>query len=335
MLDNLQDFLGVFLSLLSSSAAPLLCPRYRPSYPTRGCANYIGGRESASRPTIEIACRLSAWPPQPFPPSLSFSSRYILFPPRAFPPATTNNTSTRRRPRRNDNKVVGSAIVPAWRSGHRAFLVSEVARRLLYDRRTSTTTATTTPTTTKTTTAAAASSAEDVILREFVFLPGPHSPYGILSFLVFLLYLRFLALHATWLCTQMCARKSANMMDRAHVDELLSGMNAFLFTISFYDALRHYFLSLFLSRFISIRTSSFFLPLYLDLCWPQRDRKIRVSREKRFFFSQRFLLDKIQDTRLSYRPCVLALLTLRDDEKYIEYYFSHIARRCAQFYIEP
>lgn len=170
MLDNLQDFLGVFLSLLSSSAAPLLCPRYRPSYPTRGCANYIGGRESASRPTIEIACRLSVWPPQPFPSSLSFSSRYILFPPRALPPATTNNTSTRRRPRRNDNKVVGKAIVPAWRSGHRAFLVSEVARRLLYDRRTSTTTATTTATTTsKTTTSAVA--AEDVILWEFVFLP--------------------------------------------------------------------------------------------------------------------------------------------------------------------
>lgn len=91
---------SVFLSPLSSSAAPLLCPRYRPSYPTRGCANYIGGRESASRPTIEIACRLSVWPLQPFPPlfSFSFSARYILFPPaRAFPPVTTNNISTRRR----------------------------------------------------------------------------------------------------------------------------------------------------------------------------------------------------------------------------------------------
>lgn len=65
---------GLPLSPLSSSAAPLLCPRYRPSYPTRGCANYIGGRESASRPTIEIACRLSAWPPQPFPPSYPSSS---------------------------------------------------------------------------------------------------------------------------------------------------------------------------------------------------------------------------------------------------------------------
>lgn len=80
MLDNLQDFLGVFLSPLSSSAAPLLCPRYRPSYPTRGCANYIGGRESASRPTIEIACRLSVWPPQPFPPSLLFLLYHPLYP---------------------------------------------------------------------------------------------------------------------------------------------------------------------------------------------------------------------------------------------------------------
>lgn len=286
MLDNLQDFLGVFLSPLSSSAAPLLCPRYRPSYPTRGCANYIGGRESASRPTIEIACRLSAWPPQPFPTlfSSSFSSHYILFPPRAFPPATTNNTSTQRRPRRNDNKVVGKAIVPAWRSGHRAFLVSEVARRLLYDRRTSTTT-----TTTKTTTAVTAFSVEDVILWEFVFLPGPRSPYSVLSFLVFLLYLRFLVLHTTWLCTQMRAHKSANMTDRAHVDELLSGMNAFLFTILFYDVLHRFSLSLALCLF----HIEFFLPLHLDLYLPQRDRKIIVSRE--IFLFKRFLLDKIQD----------------------------------------
>lgn len=82
------DFLGIFLSppllSLSSSAAPFLCPRYRPSYPARGCANYIGGRESVSRSTIEIACRLSAWPPQPFPPSppppfLAISSFRALF----------------------------------------------------------------------------------------------------------------------------------------------------------------------------------------------------------------------------------------------------------------
>lgn len=77
---------------------------------------------------------------------------------------------------------VGKAIVPAWRSGHRAFLVSAVARRPLYDRRTSTTTTTTT---TKTTTAAVAFFVEDVILWEFVFLPGPRSLYGVLSFLVF------------------------------------------------------------------------------------------------------------------------------------------------------
>lgn len=37
--------------------------------------------------------------------------RYILFPWRAFPPTATNNTSARRRPRRDDNKVVGEAIV--------------------------------------------------------------------------------------------------------------------------------------------------------------------------------------------------------------------------------
>lgn len=142
---------------LSSFAAPFLCPRYRPSYPTRGCANYIGGRESASRPTIEIACRLSAWPPHshfhphpfllcsPFPPS---PPRYILFPSRVlFHRRQQTIQAPRRRPRRNDNKVVGKAIVPAWRSGRRAFLVSEVARRLLYDRRTSAAT-----TTTKTTT---------------------------------------------------------------------------------------------------------------------------------------------------------------------------------------
>lgn len=42
--------------------------------------------------------------------SASCISRYILFS-RAFPPSTTNNTSARRRPRRDDNKVVGKAIV--------------------------------------------------------------------------------------------------------------------------------------------------------------------------------------------------------------------------------
>lgn len=277
MLDNLQDFLGVFLSPLSSSAAPLLCPRYRPSYPTRGCANYIGGRESASRPTIEIACRLSAWPPQPFPTlfSSSFSSHYILFPPRAFPPATTNNTSTQRRPRRNDNKVVGKAIVPAWRSGHRAFLVSEVARRLLYDRRTSTTTTTVT-----------AFSVEDVILWEFVFLPGPRSPYSVLSFLVFLLYLRFLVLHTTWLCTQMRAHKSANMTDRAHVDELLSGMNAFLFTIPFYDVLHRFSLSLALCLF---HIEFFYRYTWIYTC------RNAIVRSREIFLFKRFLLDKTQD----------------------------------------
>lgn len=52
------------------------------------------------------------------------------------------------------------------------------------------------------------------------------------------------------------------MIDRAHVDELLSGMNAFLFTISFFTTFCTISLSpplsLFLSHFISIRTSSFF-----------------------------------------------------------------------------
>lgn len=280
-------FSGVFLFPLSSSAAPLLCPRYRPSYPTRGCANYIGGRESASRPTIEIACRLSAWPPQPFPTlsTLPPIPSYILFPPRAFPPATTNNTSTQRRPRRDDNKVVGKAIVPAWRSGHRAFLVSEVARRLLYDRRTSTSDNDDNDSgdDTKTTTVSLSPFPwKTWFCGNLSFFPGPRSPHGALSFPVFLLYLRFLALHTTWLCTQMRARKSANMTDRAHVDELLSGMNVFLFTISFYDALHRFFVSLALSLF----HIELFLPLHLDLYLPQRDRKIRVSRGKRFFFSK-------------------------------------------------
>lgn len=119
MLDNLQDFLGIFLLPLSSSAAPLLCPRYRPSYPARGCANYIGGRESASRPTIEIACRLSARPPQqPFPPSSLPSAPPSLYP-LSFVRFSTARFSTgdkqyrhpTSRPRRDDNKVVGKAIV--------------------------------------------------------------------------------------------------------------------------------------------------------------------------------------------------------------------------------
>lgn len=74
--------------------------------------------------------------------------------------------------------------------------------------------------------------------RDFVGIclsSWPSFSQGVLSFPVLLLYLRFLALNITWLCTQMRARKSANMMDRAHVDELLSGMNVFFFTIFFYD----------------------------------------------------------------------------------------------------
>lgn len=120
---------------LSSSAAPFLCPRYRPSYPARGCANYIGGRESASR--VDNRNRLQTFRMAPATISTSCISRYILFPPCAFPPATTNNTNApRRRPRRDDNKVVGKAIVRLANRPPRTFLVSEVARRLLYDRRT-------------------------------------------------------------------------------------------------------------------------------------------------------------------------------------------------------
>jgi len=95
----------------------------------------------------------------------------------------------------------------------------------------------------------------------------------------------------------MHARKSANMMDRVHVDELLSVMNTFLFTTLST-------VSFFLPLYLYSRIEFFFLPLHLDLCLPHYDCKLGISREKRFFFSEIFTL---RGRRLSYRLCTYSV----------------------------
>lgn len=133
MLDNLQDFLPrssssiVFFrgaASLSSLSSELSGARLRQLYWRPG-ERFAADNRNRLQTFRVVPAAISTF---------LLLHRYILFPPRAFPPAATNNTSTRRRPRHDDNKVVGKAIVRLAIRPPRAFLVSEVARRLLYDR---------------------------------------------------------------------------------------------------------------------------------------------------------------------------------------------------------
>lgn len=217
---------------------------------------------------------------------LSCISRYILFPPCAFPPATTNNTSVRRRPRRAATTTKSSAeLLSPWRTGHRAtFLVSEVAWRLLYDRRTM----------------ARATRRRHFLLgrhRDFVEICPPFLPTGILFHFRFLFfYSRFLSLRITWLCMQIRGRKRANMMDRVRVDELSSGTLSFLlfsFTMIWRSISPPFLLSRFSILFANVFNIfhsmhiEFFLSLHLDLCL-QCDRKTSTFLERKNFSFQRF-----------------------------------------------
>lgn len=121
MLDNPRDFLGIPLSLPSHCLLPqrrffvLVIVRVI----RRAAAPIISAAERALRgSTIEIACRLSAWPPQPFPPPafLAISSFHralfhrrrqtIQTPPDVDRAATTTKSSAK--------------LLSAWRTGHRA-----------------------------------------------------------------------------------------------------------------------------------------------------------------------------------------------------------------------
>lgn len=164
--------------IFSSSTVPLLCPRYRSSYPARDCANYIGDRENATaadnRNRLQTF-RVVSSPRSHFhlPPPLSTIS---LFPACAFPPATTNNTSSRRRPRRH-NKVVGGTIV------HPVFLPRVRGRATTIVRLENETDDDGATTTRR---------AEDVVIsREFVFPPCRSAlpTHSVLSFSVSFLYL--------------------------------------------------------------------------------------------------------------------------------------------------
>lgn len=128
MLDNPRDFLGIFLSpplivffrgavSLSSLSSELSGARLRQLY-----------RRLRERFAVDNRNRLQTFRMAPatistFP--ASSISRYILFP-RAFPPATTNNTSADVD--RVATTKLSAKLLSAWRTGHRAFLVSEVAR---------------------------------------------------------------------------------------------------------------------------------------------------------------------------------------------------------------
>lgn len=141
MLDNLQDFPGVFLPhIVFLRLMPLLCPRYRSSYPARGSTNYIGGRGNAT--ATDNRNRLQTFRMVSSLPVSTFHLLFSLYPP--FQRALFHRRRQTIQPLdvdRDDTTKSSAELLSTWPS----CLVSEVASRLLCDWRTG-------PPTTKTTT---------------------------------------------------------------------------------------------------------------------------------------------------------------------------------------
>jgi len=239
MLDNPRDFLGIFLS-------PPLIVFFRGAVSLSSLSSELSGarlRQLYRRPRERFAVdnrnRLQTFRMAPatistFP--ASSISRYILFP-RAFPPATTNNTSAdvdrvaTTSCRQSYCPPGEPATAPSLCPRSRAMTIV----RLRNDGEDNEDDEEMPVSSWKISWFCRNLSPSPTIARSTDFL----------SFQVFLLlYLRFLSPCTTWLCMQIRARKSANMMDR--VDELPLEMNAFLFIIFFYDVPRS--ISPFLSR---------------------------------------------------------------------------------------
>lgn len=324
------------LPALSSSAAPFLCPRYRLSYPARGCANYIGDRESAPRSTIEIACRLSAWPAQPFPSSRPLSPAAISSFLRAlFHRRRQTIQASRRRPRRDDNnKVVGKAIVRMAIQAPRLPRVRGRATTIVrpqneHDDNTKTRTTMTTrtarpplPSPRKTLWFCGNLSSLPAValFLQRSFIPGFSSLFTISHY-------------APLGYAHKCARVKARIWwTEGAWTSYRRRQTAFLFIMSFYGVLRSLSLSLSSSPTYS-HVKVFFSPLHLDLCLPQRDRKTSAFRVRGNFSFQRFSPTR-HKTRLSHRlrfnSVNLVNFATKDTFESIHFPLSSDCR-CAQF----